>query len=64
MHNNVMDDALNLDVSMFCRDVVAAASDWLVTAERAATYQANYPHFLQRYPEGLAPCVVGVPVLS
>ena len=64
MHNNVMGDALNLDISLFCRDVVTAASDWLVNAERTRTYQANYPHFLQRYPEGIAPYIVGVPVLS
>jgi len=33
MHNNVLDDALNLDISTFCRDLVDGARTWLATVE-------------------------------
>ena len=46
LHNNIMNDALNLDVAL--------------TPE----YQANFPRFIQRYPHGLAPFIVGAPVIS
>jgi hypothetical protein len=64
MHRNVMDDALNLDVRLFCADLVTAARSWLGQVETTPTYQANYPAFLQRYANGLAPYIVGIPVLS
>lgn len=71
-HNNVMivgnDDqwaaVLNIDVGAFCRDLVEAANAWLGAAEGTAVFQDNYPHFLQRYPDGFPPFIGGVPVLS
>lgn len=64
MHNNVMNDALNLDVTQFARDMIDSAESWLVNAEQTPVYQANYPHYMQRYPQGLAPYVVGMPVIA
>jgi hypothetical protein len=64
MHNNVMNDALNLDVRLFCSDVVVGARAWLAKAEGTALYQKNYPSFLQRYADGFPPYIVGVPVLT
>jgi len=63
-HNNVINDALNLDVRLFCQDVCDGADSWLAAAEHTAEYQANYGHFLQRYPNGLPPYIVGVPVIA
>ena len=63
-HNNVLNDALNLDVRLFCNDVCDGADAWLTEAEQTAVYQANYGRFLQRYPEGLPPYIVGVPVIA
>lgn len=63
-HNNILNDALNIDVSIFCRDVVDGAKSWLKEAEMTANFQKNYPHFMQRYPNGLAPYIVGVPVIA
>jgi hypothetical protein len=34
-HNNVLNDALNLDIPMFCRDVVDAATAWRATVEQS-----------------------------
>ncbi len=63
-HNNVLNDALNIDASIFCADVIEGANRWLQTAERADNYQKNFPLFMQRYPKGLPPYIVGVPVIG
>lgn len=64
MHNNIMNDALNLDVALFVNDIVEAALAWIATAERTPNYQSNFPRFIQRHPRGLAPFIIGVPVIS
>jgi hypothetical protein len=63
-HNNIMGGALNLDVGRFVNDMVEAALAWVVTAEQTPNYRANYSRFIQRYPQGLAPFIVGAPVIS
>jgi len=63
-HNNIMDDTLNLDIVTFCQDIMAAASAWLQRSEETAVVQANLAHLMRWRPDGLAPYVVGVPVLS
>lgn len=64
MHNNVIDDALNIDVRVFVDDVVSSAYAWLSTAEQTPEYVANFPNFMQRYPLGLPPYIGGVPVIA
>lgn len=63
-HNNVLNDALNIDVSIFCTDVLKGANIWLQAAEHSPNYRKNFPLFMQRYPLGLAPYIVGVPVIA
>ena len=63
-HNNVLDDALNIDVSIFCNDILAGAVAWLEATENTSNYQKNFPRFLQRYSTGLSPYIVGVPVIA
>lgn len=63
-HNNVLNDALNIDASIFCNDVLAGANAWLHVAESSANYKNNFPLFMQRYPGGLPPYIVGVSVIG
>lgn len=63
-HNNVINDALNIDVRIFCNDIVEAAKEWLQKVEKTDLYEENYNKFMKRYPNGLAPYIVGVPVIS
>lgn len=64
LHNNVLNDALNIDATVFCNDLLSAAKHWLASNENTANYQKNYPTFIQRYPNGLAPYIGGVPVIG
>jgi hypothetical protein len=64
IHNNVMGNALSLEVTIFTRDMIESAEDWLETAEQTDVYQKNLSHFMQRYPNGLVPFISGVAVIA
>ena len=53
MHNNVMDDALNIDVRIFCEDVISSCEAWLVSVAANPTVQQNLVSSMQRYPQGV-----------
>ena len=63
-HRNIFNDALNIDVRIFCSDIIEGAREWLKEVENTDLYKKNYSKFLRRYPEGLAPYIVGVPVIG
>lgn len=64
MHCNVHNDALNIDLRIFCEDIIAGAMQWLDEVEGTPTFERNYNKFMRRYPNGLAPFVVGFPVIG
>jgi hypothetical protein len=64
LHNNVINDALNIDVRIFCEDIIDAASFWLDYVENTPRFIANFQNFVRRYPTGLAPYIEGTPVIS
>ncbi len=65
MHCNVFDGTvLNLDVRIFCTDLIKSVEEWLNQVENTQQYQTNYDKFMRRYPQGLPPYIVGVPVIS
>ena len=63
-HCNIMNDALNIDVRIFCNDIVEGVKVWLQQYEETELYKKNYGKFMSRYPNGLAPYIVGVPVIG
>lgn len=63
-HYNVMNDVLNIDVNLFCLEIVAGCRKWLSEAAGGERFQQNYDMFMRRYPEGLPPYIVGVPVIG
>jgi len=63
-HNNVMNAALNIDVRIFCSDMIEGTKKWLQKVEKTDLYKENYNKFMKRYPNGLAPYIVGVPVIG
>ena len=59
-----MNDALNIDVRIFCNDIIESAKVWLQQFEETELYKKNYGKFMNRYPDGLTPYIVGVPVIG
>ena len=64
MHLNVAEDVLNLDIPTFCRDMVEGARSWLPTVEGTPQFDANLSAFMTRHPNGIAPYIVGMPVIG
>jgi hypothetical protein len=64
LHNNIVNDALKLDVGQFCRDMVQAARRWFASKQNDPTVQANLPNLVQLRPQGLAPYIVGMPLIA
>lgn len=64
LHMNVLNDALNIDVRQFCLDMVRAALAWRAGVAGTEPYETNIKKFVTRYPNGLPPYIVGVPVIS
>jgi hypothetical protein len=63
-HCNIINDALNIDVRIFCNDIIEGAKVWLQQYEKTELYKKNYGKFISRYPNGLIPYIVGVPVIG
>lgn len=63
-HNNVVNDALNLDIEIFCYDVIEAACQWYDTKQNDPHVLANLPRLMRYYPNGLAPYLQGMPVVA
>lgn len=63
-HNNILNDALNLDAVWFCQDVVESARAWFASKRCDPTVEANLPKLVQFRPEGLAPYMVGMPLIA
>jgi hypothetical protein len=63
-HNNIINDALNLDAVLFCRDVVACARHWFDEKCNDLVVQSNLPNLVQLRPQGLAPYMVGMPLIA
>jgi hypothetical protein len=63
-HYNQLNDALCIDLNRFCAEICAGARLWLQAAEPTERFKRNYERFVRRHPTGLAPYIVGVPVVS
>ena len=64
LHNNIINNALNIDVKIFCQDIISGAKEWLKKKRGTSNFERNYPKFVKRHPQGLPPFIKGVPVIS
>lgn len=64
MHNNILNDALNIDTRDFCTDVIEGVRQWIGEHSRDQIFERNYAAFLKRYRGGLPPYIYGVDVFS
>ncbi|WP_394557828.1 hypothetical protein [Priestia aryabhattai] len=62
LHNNILEGALNIDIRIFCNDLIKSAREWLEDVKDNETYIKNHEKSFKRYPNGIAPYIVGVPV--
>ncbi|ANA85427.1 hypothetical protein BOWSER_32 [Gordonia phage Bowser] len=63
-HNNVINDALNLDLPTFCADVISAGERWYAANQHVDHVAQNLESLVRWHDNGLPPYIVGAPVLS
>ncbi|MDN5912858.1 MAG: hypothetical protein L0H71_09310 [Yaniella sp.] len=63
-HNNLVNGAINLDLPTFCNDLTAAVGLWQAEKVNDPTYQDNVKKLIQWHPQGRAPYISEIPVLS
>ena len=63
-HNNLINDALNLDMTMFCNDIIDAAQAWYEAKKDDTFVVANLPNLVRDRPNGLSPYMVGMPLIA
>lgn len=63
-HNNIINDALNLDLNTFCRDVISAVEEWLSQNGEDPTVQRNLENLVSVREKGLRPYMVGMPIIT
>jgi hypothetical protein len=63
-HNNIINDALNLDTQTFCQDMLACVKRWYASKENDPNVIQNLPHLVQFREYGLAPYMVGMPLIA
>ena len=63
-HDNVINDALNLDVVLFCETLVAAAEKWLDHVKDSPHFQRNLEKSMRLHPRGIAPYMIGMPIIG
>lgn len=64
MHDNLIDDVLNLDINLFCKGMIDAVRYWFAEVSKNDIFKKNYPNMIKRYKGGLKPFVNGMTVIS
>jgi hypothetical protein len=64
IHNNVLNDALNLHCPTFCHDMCDAVRRWMQAKENDKMVTDRLDDMVALRPEGMAPYIVGRPVIS
>jgi hypothetical protein len=57
-------DALLIQIDQFIEEVLRGCELWLEAVKDTEPFVTNYGHFAKRHPQGVAPYVIGVPVVG
>jgi len=63
-HMNIVNGALNVDVGVFCQNIVDGVREWMNEAKNTENFKRNIPNLMTRHSEGLRPYIWGVPVIG
>ena len=64
LHNNRINESLQLSAVRFCEAMRAGCRRWLVHVAGTEPFETNKRASFTRYPDGLRPFVAGVPVIG
>ena len=64
VHRGKINDALLLNLRLFCNDMIEAVELWLRKKGKSENYRTNHDKFARVHPEGIRPYIKGIPVIS
>lgn len=64
LHLNIINNSLNINVKIFCIDLINGAENWLNDYGNDENFKKNYNKFMRRYINGFPKLIVGVPVIT
>lgn len=64
IHNCILNNALCIDINHFCRNIIESVRKWEVNVKETDIFKNNYEKLFKLYPNGLAPYIVGLPLIS
>jgi hypothetical protein len=64
MHLCISRRILLMDLEMFCRDITGAVHAWLATVQGTQPFEAHRDRLVRLYPQGIAPDIVGIPLIG
>lgn len=64
MHNNRLNNGLNIDIGIFCDDLVNAAERWYHVSRAIEPVKSNADLLMRWHPNGYSPYIEGYPVLT
>lgn len=63
-HNNEINGVLNIDLKIFCNELIKGARKWLNENKDTEIFKKNYEKSFRLHPNGLSPYIVGLPVFG
>jgi hypothetical protein len=54
--------ALMLNLEIFCNDIIEGVLKWLDDVKGTVFFISNFEKMLKRYPNGVIPYTIGIPV--
>lgn len=61
---SVINDALHINIETFCRNMISAVRRWESSAKTTPNFIKNYEKVIKLHPLGIAPYIVGLPVIT
>ena len=63
-HNNIVNGALNIDVIIFCQNMITAVRRWYSNIKDDPTFQRNQQVLIKTHPNGLPGYITGAPLIG
>lgn len=62
--NDTDKPSIDINLNTFCSDMISSVRKWWSAHQDEPVVQDNYKNMVKRYPNGLPPYIVGIPIIS
>ena len=62
--DNIINEVLNIDLINFCKNICKGVENWLDDKIENKIIQQNIKKLIKKYPNGISPYIMGIPVIG